>query len=475
MQVTETSAEGLHREFTVKVPADDLENKLVSRLGEIGTTATIPGFRPGKVPAAILRKRYGEAVRGEVLDKTINESWQQTLNDKELRPASEPKIEIITFEEGADLEYKVNVELMPVIELIEFSSIELDRKIVKVNEDEIDKTLQRLSESQKSFEAISGKRVSQNGDQVVIDFKGTVDGEEFAGGSMTDFELELGASGFLPGFEEEVLGMKTNGNKEVKVLMPDEHPNEALKGKELVFDVTVKEIREAKPIAIGDELAKANGMENLDALKDAVREQLGNEYNQLSRAHLKRGLLDKLSDAHNFELPEGILSGEVDAIWEQVVDAQKRDALEEDDKELTEDELKGRYREIASRRVRLGLVVSEVGQSNNITVTQDDLNKAMQAEAARLPGQEARVFEYYQKNPEAMQQLQAPIYEDKVVDFILELATVTDIETTIEELSKDPDDVSKETEGSKKKKSTSKTKSKSKAKKRPRAKAADKK
>ena len=215
-------------------------------------------------------------------------------------------------------------------------------------------------------------------------------------------------------------------------------------------------------------------MENLDALKDAIREQLENEYNQLSRAHLKRGLLDKLSDAHNFELPEGILTGEVDAIWEQVMDAKKRGALEEDDKELTEEELKERYREIASRRVRLGLVVSEVGQSNNITVTQDDLNKAMQSEAARLPGQEARVLEYYQKNPEAMQQLQAPIYEDKVVDFILELATVTNIETTIEDLSKDPEEITKETEG-RKKKPISKKKPKSKAKKRPRAKAADKK
>ncbi len=475
MQVTETSAEGLHREYTVKVPADDIENKLVSRLDEIGKTATIPGFRPGKVPATILRKRYGEALRGEVLDKTINESWQQTLNDKELRPASEPKIEIVTFEEGADLEYKVNVELMPVIELLDFSTIELDRKIVKVSEEEIDKTLQRLSESQKNYEKIGGKRASKKGDQVVIDFKGTVDGEEFAGGSMTDFELELGASGFLPGFEEEILGMKADENKEVKVKMPKEHPNEVLKGKELVFDVTVKEIRESKPVSIGDELAKANGMENLDALKEAIREQLGSEYNQLSRAHLKRGLLDKLSDAHNFELPEGILTSEVDAIWEQVMDAKKRDALEEDDKDLTEDELKERYREIAARRVRLGLVVSEVGQSNNITVTQDDLNKAMQAEAARLPGQEAKVLEYYQKNPEAMQQLQAPIYEDKIVDFILELAKITDIETTIEDLSKDPEEISKKTEGSKKKKPTSKKKPKSKAKKRTRAKAADKK
>ena len=203
---------------------------------------------------------------------------------------------------------------------------------------------------------------------------------------MTDFELELGVGGFLPGFEDQITGMKAGDTKDVKVSMPDDHPNDELKGKELVFDVTVKEIREATPVTVDDELAKANGMEDLAALKDAIREELGREYGQLSRAHLKRGLLDELSDAHDFELPEGILTGEFDAIWQQVMDAKERDGLDEDDKAKSEDELKERYRDIASRRVRLGLLISEVGQSNNITVTQDDLNKAMQAEAARLPG-----------------------------------------------------------------------------------------
>ncbi|MBK19003.1 MAG: trigger factor [Rhodospirillaceae bacterium] len=475
MEVTETSAEGLNREFSVTVPADDVESKLSARLGEIGATVTIPGFRPGKVPAALLRKRYGDAVRGEVLEQTINESWQQALTEKGLRPASEPKVEIVTFEEGADLEYKLNVELMPEIEPIDFATLELERKVVNVADEEIDQTLQRLAESRKNFEAISGKRASKEGDQVVIDFQGTVDGEEFAGGSMTDFELELGAGGFLPGFEEQITGMKADENKVVKVSMPDDHPNDQLKGKELTFDVTVKELREAAAVAVDDELAKANGMDNLDALKDAVREELGREYAQLSRAHLKRSLLDKLSDAHNFDLPEGILSGEFDAIWQQVMDAKERDALDEDDKSKSEDELKERYREIASRRVRLGLLISEVGQSNNITVTQDDINKAMQAEAARLPGHEARVFEYYQNNPEAMQELQAPIFEDKVVDFITEMASVKEVETTIEELSRDPDDNAETAEGDKKKKSGSKAKSKSKAAKRAGAKAADKK
>ena len=262
-----------------------------------------------------------------------------------------------------------------------------------------------------------------------------MDGEEFAGGSMTDFELELGGGGFLPGFEDQIAGMKSGTKKEIKVSMPDDHPNDQLKGKELLFDVSLKEVREAKPVLIDDELAKANGLDSIEALKDAVKDELGKEYNQLTRAHLKRSLLDKLSDAHNFEVPDSILSREFEAIWKQISDAKERDTLDEDDKGKSEEELKDQYKEIAARRVRLGLLISEVGQKNNVTVTQDDLNKAMQAEASRLPGHEARVFEYYQNNPEAMQQLQGPIFEDKVVDFIVELSKVTDIETTIEELT----------------------------------------
>tara|TARA_Y100001934_G_scaffold85106_1_gene105740 strand:+ start:17405 stop:18823 length:1419 start_codon:yes stop_codon:yes gene_type:complete len=472
MEVIETSSEGLNREFTVTVPADDLESKLVSRLDEIGTTATIPGFRPGKVPATILRKRFGEAVRGEVLEKTINESWQKALEDKGIRPAAEPKVEIVTFKEGVDLEYKLNVELLPEIELIDFSTLELERKIVKLSDDEVNKSLQRLAESRKNFKAISGKRASKEGDQVVIDFTGTVDGEEFAGGSMTDFELELGGGGFLPGFEDQIAGMKAGTKKEIKVSMPDDHPNDQLKGKELLFDVSLKEVREAKPVLIDDELAKANGLDNIEALKDAVKEELGKEYNQLTRAHLKRSLLDKLSDAHNFEVPDSILSREFEAIWKQITDAKERDTLDEDDKGKSEEDLKYQYKEIAARRVRLGLLISEVGQKNNVTVTQDDLNKAMQAEASRLPGHEARVFEYYQNNPEAMQQLQGPIFEDKVVDFIVELSKVTDIETTIEELTKASDEPNKNDGKAKK---SSKKKSKTKTSKSPRSKTANKK
>jgi len=451
MQVTETTSEGLKREFSVVVPAGDVENQMASRLSEIGRTISLPGFRPGKVPVGILRKRFGDSVRGEVLEKTIQDSWQEALTDKGLRPAAEPKVEIVTFEEGKDLEYKLNVELLPEIEAVDFSTIELERRVVKVDDGEVDAALQRMGENRRTYEAVSEDRGAKEGDQVVLDFTGMVDGEPFAGGEVNDFQIELGQGGFLPGFDEQLDGMKASENREVKINVPEDHPNDDLKGKEVVFDVTVKEIREAAPVTIDDDFAKSLGIDDLAALKAMVREQIEGEYSQFSRTHLKRSLLDQLADAHDFELPESILGAEFDSIWQQLQDAKERDALDEDDKAMSEDELKERYRGIAARRVRLGLLISEIGQENNITVTQDDLNRAMHREASRLPGQEAAVLRYFQENPEAMQELQAPIFEDKVVDFIVEMAKVTETEVTIEELMRDPDEVEEEKPAPKKK------------------------
>lgn len=438
MQVNETSAEGLKREFKVVVPSNDVESSMVARLTEIGNSVSVPGFRPGKVPISLLKKRYGDAVKGEVLERTIQDSWQQALTDKGLRPAAQPKVEIVTFEDGVDLEYTLAVELLPEIEPIDFSKIELDRRVVKVTDEEVAKTLERLAESRRVFEAVDG-RAAEKGDQVVIDFTGKIDGEEFAGGAMNDFELEIGGAAFLPGFDDEIAGMKGGDNKTVKINVADDHPNDQLRGKEVEFDVSVKEVREPKAAAVDDELAKASGMENLDALKEAVVEQLGREYSQLSRAHLKKELLDKLSEEHSFELPQGIVDAEFDGIWKQVLDAKERDGLDPDDKEKSEEELKVNYREIAERRVRLGLLLAEVGRANNISVTQDDLNRAIHAEASRFPGQEARVLEYFQKDANAMQELQAPIFEDKVVDFVIEMAKINEQEVSVEELMRDPD------------------------------------
>lgn len=448
MQVSETGADGLKREFTVVVPASDLEDKLVSRLAEIGQTIQLPGFRPGKVPASLLRKRYGDSIRGEVLESTIQESWQQALTEKELRPAGEPKVEIVTSEEGADLEFKLNVELMPEIDPVDFSTIDLVRRVTKVDDEAIDGALQRIAESRKAFEPVGDGRAARDGDQVVLDFDGKVDGEAFAGGEMKDFQLELGAGGFLPGFEEQIVGMKGGDEKKIKVTMPDDHANDKLQGKDINFEVTLKEVRETKVVAIDDALAEGAGMENLDALKSAIREELEREYAQLSRALLKRELLDRLAEGPEFELPGSMLEAEFEGIWKQLSDARERDTLDDDDKDLSEDDLKERYRKIAARRVRLGLMLADVGRTNNITVTQDDLNRAINREASRMPGQEAMVIEYFQKNAQAKQELQAPIFEDKVIDFVLEIANVTNQDVTLDELTRDPDEkpAGKETE-----------------------------
>lgn len=438
MQVTEINAEGLKREFSVVVPAGDIESKLVSRLSQIGNTVKIPGFRPGKAPIALLKKRYGDAVKGEVLEQTLQDSWQRTVEDKGLRPATQPKIEIVKFEEGADLEYKLAVEVLPEIAPVDFGAIELERRVAKPTDEQVDKALERVAAQRRSFEAEAG-RAAAMGDRVLIDFLGKVDGEPFSGGEVKDFQLELGSGSFLQGFDEQIVGAKGGETRQAKIQMAADHPNEQLRGKEVAFDVTVKEVQTPKAVAIDDALAQSSGLENLAALKKAIRDQLEREYAQISRLHLKRALLDKLADSHDFPVPDGIVEQEFQTIWTQVKEAMEKDQLDEDDKGKGEDELKERYRAIAVRRVRLGLLLSEMGRTNNIRVSQDDLNRAMQQEVARFPGQEARVYEYFQKNPQAMQELQAPIFEDKVVDFIVAMAKVTDREVSVEDLYRDPD------------------------------------
>ncbi len=440
MQVTETSAEGLRREYNIVVPAGDIENKLVGRLTEIGQSITVPGFRPGKVPIGILKSRYGDSVRGEILEKTIQDATESALTDNELRPAMQPKIEIVTFEVGADLEYKLQVEVLPEIEPTDFSALELERLVADVEDSEIETALQRLAEQRKTFQAVETPRSAVIGDQVAIDFTGHVDGETFDGGTASDFVLELGSGQFLPGFEDQLVGAEPGAKVEVKLDFPDDYPAENLKGKNAVFEVDVKEVRESVTVAVDDGLAQAMGVDDLEALKGAVREQIEREYGQASRARLKRTLLDRLADSHEFALPPGMVEQEFDAIWEQIKNAKEQDKLDEDDKEKTEDELRERYQPIADRRVKLGLLLAEVGRTNNISVNQDDLNRAMVEQTRNFPGQESRIFEYYQNNPEAMQELQAPIFEDKVVDFIVEMAKLTDRKVTIEELMADPDD-----------------------------------
>jgi trigger factor len=440
MQITETSTEGLKREFTVIVPADDIETKLVAKLTELGTSVKVPGFRPGKVPLALLKNRYGQSVRGEVLQQTVQDSWQQAMEDKGIRPATEPKIEIVKFEDGSDLEYTLAVELMPDIGDPDFSKLKLERLKVSAQDSEIDVALERMAEQQRKFEAVAESRAAVVGDQVLIDFVGRIDGEEFDGGTMSDFELEIGSDRFLPGFEDKLIAIEPGGETEFQIDVAADHPSEKLRGKAIDFAVTVKEVREAQPVSIDDALAQTVGLQTLDALKTSIREQMEREYAVVSRARLKRGLLDDLANSYDFDVPPGIVEREFEAIWKEVKTAMDKDELDQDDKDKSEDELRTQYEDIAVRRVRLGMLLAEVGRKNNISVSQDELNREMQREAARFPGQEANIFEYFQKNPEAMQSIHAPLFEDKVVDFIIALADLTEREVTIDELMAEPEE-----------------------------------
>jgi len=439
MEVTQTLSEGLKREFKVVVPAAEVEKKMTGRLAEIAQQVRIPGFRPGKAPVALLRKRYGDSVRGEVLSQTIEESWQQALDKESLRPAVQPKIEIVEFKEGADLEYKMAVELIPEIAQPSFSDIAVEKLVAEVKDEEIDSTVQRLADSRKTFET-AADHAAATGDRVRIDFVGKVDDKEFAGGSGKDFPVEIGGGMFIPGFAEQLEGAKAGEKREVKVSFPAEYGVKDLAGKDAVFDVEVKAVESPTRVEVNEEFAKSLGAESLDKLREQVRASIERDYAQVTRSRLKRVLLDALSEKATFELPSAMVDQEFDAIWAQVNEAMQRNQLDDDDAKKGEGELREQYRKIAERRVRLGLLLSEVGRANNIRVTQDDLNRAMAEEARRYPGQERRVLEFYRENQQAMANLQAPIFEDKVVDFIIEMAKVSEKKVSVEELMRDPDE-----------------------------------
>ncbi|MEC7487971.1 MAG: trigger factor [Pseudomonadota bacterium] len=468
MQVTETSNEGLKREFSVVVPKVDVDGRLNGRLTEVGANVDVPGFRPGKVPLKVLKQRFGQAVRGEILEQTIQETVQKTLEDRDLRPALEPKIDIVTFDDGTDLEYTLTVEVIPEIDPPDFGTLELERLVAEVPDEDVDQSITRIADQRKAY-AVEAGRKAIDGDQLVMNFVGRIDGETFDGGTADGMELVLGGGQFIPGFEEQLLGAAAGDNKEVTVTFPDDYAAENLKSKVAVFEVEVSEVRASTPVVIDDEFAKSMGADDLEALKTMVSEQIGSEYVQISRGRLKRALLDELSDRVDFDVPPGLLEAEFESIWKQLEEAKEREQMDEDDKGLSDEELEDRYRGIAARRIRLGLLLAETGRVNNLTVNQDDLNKVMGQQAQRFPGQEAQIMKYYQENPQAMQELQAPILEEKVVDYILELANVTERKVSKEELVADPDDADVKAKA-KPKKAKKKPKSRAKVKTKPKGK-----
>src|SRR5579862_4663468 len=466
MQVTETSAEGLKHEFRIVISAGELEDKVVGRLDELNRTLRIPGFRPGKVPLQILRRRFGASVLGEVVESTVQDSSADTIRDRNLRPALPPKVDIVSFGEGADLEYKMMVEVLPEIPEPDFRDLGIERLVVDIPEASIDAALQRIAEQQRKTQTVS--RPAADGDIVVADIEGRIGGEEIAGAGGKDRHIVLGGGGLVPGFEEQLVGVTAGEQREVRVTFPADYAVAHLAGKEAVFTVAVKEVQERLPAVVDDELAVAVGLENLAELRQEVRQQMERDYAAASRLRLKRALLDTLAQRYEFPVPPGMVELEFGNIWAQhEAEKQLRDRLSGNEAGAAaegeagdepaetsaapdavapaaaaetsagadpEEAEKAEYRKIAERRVRLGLLLAEVGNRNNITVTQDELNQAITREVRRHPGYERQTLDYYRQNPDAVANLRAPIFEDKVVDFIVELAKVPERRVSPEEL-----------------------------------------
>jgi len=458
MQVTKINADGLKHEFKVVISAGQLDEKVVARLTEVGQTVKVPGFRPGKVPLAILRQKYANSVMGEVLEAAVNDGAGKAIEDEKLRPAMQPKIEITKFEQGGDLEFSVAVEVLPEISVMDLSSLKLTKLVAEVDPSELDEALKNLASRREQTEAAPAKHAAKSGEVVVIDFLGKLDGVPFDGGKAEGYSLKLGSNSFIPGFEDQLIGTKAGDDKLVKVTFPADYQADNLAGKDVEFEIKVHEVRTVVPAAVDDELAKSVGLDSLDALKTALGEEIGRDYVTMSRAHLKRALLDLLADGHSFDVPQGMVDLEFDAIWKQLEQDKEAGRLDESDKEKSDDELKSEYRAISERRVRLGLLLSEIGQKNKVQITQEDLNRAVLNEARRYPGQEHLVFQYYQKNADALNSLRAPIFEEKVIDYILELAKVEEQKVSPEDLRKDPDAVPEAGEAKPKKKAAPKKK-----------------
>ena len=451
MQVTETLSDGLKRAYTVVLPAADIESKRAARFTRLIKTLRIPGFRPGKVPLALVKQRYGTAVSAEILEESVNDATRQVLADRGLRPALQPKVEVANPEQAvtsaiADLEFKMELELLPDISMPDFSAISLTRLKAEPAPATTEEMLGRLALSHRELVEIPAEELQARGDNqgaadgdvLTVDFNGKIDGVEFEGGKGTDIDVDIGGTGFIPGFAEQVAGMKPGDSRTIDVTFPADYGMVTLAGKAATFDVTAKQLRKAVTPEIDDELAKKAGFDTVDALRAAVVDRTQREYDSQSRTRLKRQLLDVLSDAATFLSPETMVNSEFDQIWQRLTADRDAGRLDEDDKAKDEETLRTEYRAIAERRVRLGLLLAEIGRINNLTVTQEELTRSMINEATRYPGQEMQMLEFFRKYPQMVEQLRGPIFEDKVVDFVLALANVTDLTVTPDELAKDP-------------------------------------
>ncbi|MER9135048.1 trigger factor [Mesorhizobium sp. M0830] len=447
MQVTETLNSGLKREIKITVPAGDMEAKLMARLSDARNKVRINGFRPGKVPVQHLRKVYGKSFMAEVVNEILNDSTRSIITGRGEKAAMQPEV-IMTEDEkeaekilagGADFEFRLNYEVIPAIEIKDFSDIKVTRQVFDVPDSEIDEQVQRVAESARSYEPKTGKAAI--GDRVSIDYVGKIDGEAFNGGAGTDQPLVLGSKEFIPGFEDQLVGAKAGDERQVTVTFPENYQAAHLAGKEATFDVTVKEVSQPGALEINDETAKNLGLESLERLRDVVRGQIENQFGAMTRQKVKRQLLDQLDASYSFEAPSKLVDAEFNNIWAQVVRDLEAAGRTFADEETTEEEARAEYLRLAERRVRLGLVLAEIGEKAGVTVSDDELQRGLFEQVRRYPGnQQQEVFEFYRNNPEALNTLRAPMFEEKVVDHLLGQISVTDVKVSKEELMADDEE-----------------------------------
>ncbi len=445
MEATELLNEGLKRQYKVVVPASELEKRLDARLAEMAKTARLPGFRPGKVPVKHLKRLYGRQVMAEILDQAVQEAAQKVLADNNLKAAYRPDIALDGESEGkvedilagkADLAFTMTFEVTPEVEVKDFSGLELTRYKVKVPDEDVDEAIRNIAEQFKDYEDKPEGAAAEKDDRVVISFVGRIDGEEFEGGSAEDVPLVLGSGQFIPGFEDQLIGVKAGEERIVKVTFPEQYGVEKLAGKEAEFTVQVKSVEAPVEQEINDEFAQKIGFENLEQLRERVREQAEGELEQMAYTQLKRDVLDALDEMYDFPVPERLVEHEFEHIWHTLEHEMKEHGRTFEDEGTTEEEARKEYRDIAERRVRLGLVLGAIGEKAGITVTDEELQQALIDRARQFPGQEKEVFEFYKNNPEALVELRGPIFEQKVIDHIIEKAKVTEKEVTREELEK---------------------------------------
>jgi trigger factor len=445
MQVTETLSEGLKHEFKISVPASDLDAKADAKLVDLKDKVRLNGFRPGKVPVAHLKKVYGRSVMAETIDQTIRDTNTQLFSDRGFRLATEPKITMPTEQKEveellsgkSDLTYTVAIEVVPPIQLADFKSFQVEKLVADVTDVEIDEAIKRIADNNRSYTAKGEGDKAASGDRVTVNFKGTINGEAFEGGTGEGIQVQIGSNTFIPGFEDQLIGIGAGETRTLKVSFPKNYLNDKLAGQPAEFETTATLIEVPQDVTIDDEFAKSLGLESLDKLKEAARERLVAEFAATTRQRVKRALLDRLDEAHRFDAPPSLVDEEFNLMWNSVKAEMDSAGKTFADEDTTEDKAKEEYRKIADRRVRLGLVLSEIGEKNKITVTDDEVGRAVIERARQVPGREKEVWDYYRNNANALAQLRAPIYEDKVVDFILELANVTEKKVSREELYKD--------------------------------------